>query len=82
MSIVLDNGKVSVEFDDDYGRIVRASHAGLGIEVVTEPRLAENFRLLIPLPSRRGHGIRDFEADPGCAQSRAELRLSDTAFRG
>ena len=55
MSIVLDNGRVRVEIDEDHGRMVRAAHAGLGIEVVTEPRLAENFRLLLPLPSRHGH---------------------------
>ncbi|MBO0802688.1 MAG: hypothetical protein J2P25_06380 [Nocardiopsaceae bacterium] len=51
----LDNGRVRVEIDEEHGRIVGIGHAGLGIEVVTEPRLAENFRLLLPLPSRRGH---------------------------
>lgn len=40
---VLDNGTVRVEIDDDRGRITGLRHAGLGIEVVAEPRLAENF---------------------------------------
>ena len=57
MTIALDNGKVRVEIEEEHGRIVRVSHTGLGIEVVTEPRLAENFRLLVPLPGRRGHHV-------------------------
>lgn len=55
--VILDNGAVRVEIDDERGRIVSARHTGLDIEVIGEPRLAENFRLLVPLPGLRGHYI-------------------------
>jgi hypothetical protein len=55
--IVLDNGKVRIEIEREHGCIVRFLHKSLEIELVGEPRLAENFRLLLPLPSWRGHYI-------------------------
>ncbi len=55
--IALDNGAVRVEIDPEYGRITRLRHARLGIDLIGEPRLAENFRLLVPLPHRRGHYV-------------------------
>jgi hypothetical protein len=57
MSILLDNGRVYLEIEPEHGRIVRFGHRPLGIDLVREPRLAENFRLLVPLPSWRGHYI-------------------------
>jgi hypothetical protein len=49
---VLDNGAVRVEIDGEYGRIVSLRHTVLDIEVIGDRRLAENFRLLVPLPGR------------------------------
>jgi hypothetical protein len=88
VTIALDNGKVRMEVDEDHGHIARVAHAGLGIEVVTEPRLAENFRLLIPLPSRRGHYVAgrdqrltDARADgDSCRLSWHGLRSADGDF--
>lgn len=57
MTIVLDNGRVRIEVEREHGCIVRFAHQQLGIEVVRETRLAENFRLLVPLESWRGHYI-------------------------
>lgn len=54
---VLDNGRVRVEIEPTHGRIVAVRHAQLEVDLVTEPRLAENFRLLVPLPHRRGHYV-------------------------
>lgn len=70
-AIVLDNGAVHVEFDREHGRMTRLRHAALGIDVVTEPRLAENFRLLLPLPGWRGHYVLG-----------REQRLADAALEG
>lgn len=57
MAIVLENGRIRIEIDPVHGRIMRFRHGPLGIELVGEPRLAENFRLLVPLPTWRGHYI-------------------------
>lgn len=57
MTTVLDNDVLRVEVEPEHGRIVTLRHAKLGVDVVAEPRLAENFRLLIPLPHRRGHYV-------------------------
>ncbi|GHO88074.1 DUF6259 domain-containing protein [Dictyobacter formicarum] len=71
-NIVLDNGKVHIEIERANGRIVRFSHLPSGIELVQEERLAENFRLLLPLPDWRGHYI--FGKD----QSLVNTEVSDT----
>ena len=55
--ITLDNGKVRIEIEREHGCIVRFMHKRLEIELVGEQRLAENFRLLLPLPFWRGHYI-------------------------
>jgi hypothetical protein len=57
MSILLDNGRVYIEIEPEHGRIARFGHRPLGIDLVREPHLAENFRLLVPLPYWRGHYI-------------------------
>src|SRR4051812_14163875 len=53
MNILLDNGQVLVEVERQNGRLVRFEHKQLGIRLVQEPRLAENFRLMLPLPNPR-----------------------------
>jgi hypothetical protein len=57
MTAVLDNGVVRIDVEPEHGRVIALRHAKLGVDVVAEPRLAENFRLLIPLPHRRGHYV-------------------------
>lgn len=47
----LANAEVTLEFDPGSGAIMRCGHAGLGLELIREPRLAENWRLLVKLPS-------------------------------
>lgn len=50
-------GLLCVEVDPTTGVLTRLEHEGLGLNLVAEPRLAENWRLQVPLPSRRGHFI-------------------------
>jgi hypothetical protein len=57
MNINLDNGRVRVEIETEHGCIVRFEHGPLAINLIQEPRLAENFRLLLPLPHWRGHYV-------------------------
>ena len=49
-SYVLANEHIRLEFDPEHGRILSCSHAGLGIELVSEQRLAENWRLMVKMP--------------------------------
>jgi Domain of unknown function (DUF6259) len=55
--VSLGNGQVEVEFATDHGQLLTVRHRRLGIDLVTERRLCENFRVLLPLPHRRGHYI-------------------------
>lgn len=53
----LGNGKVELEIDEEHGRLTRLRHRRLEIDLIREPALCENFRLLVPLPDWRGHYI-------------------------
>jgi hypothetical protein len=57
MVLALDNGKIRIEIEREHGTIVRFVHKPLAIDLVQEPRLAENFRLLVPLEHWRGHYV-------------------------
>jgi Domain of unknown function (DUF6259) len=57
MSLTLDSGRIYLEVEPEHGRLVRFGHRPLDIDLLREPRLAENFRLLVPLPSWRGHYV-------------------------
>src|SRR5258708_7125888 len=57
MNILLDNGQVLVEIERQNGRLIRFEHKPLSIRLVQEPRLAENFRLMLPLPNLRAHYV-------------------------
>jgi hypothetical protein len=57
MVLALDNGKIRIEIEREHGAIIRFVHKPLAIDLVQEPRLAENFRLLVPLEQWRGHYI-------------------------
>lgn len=71
MTEVLENGAVRLEIDTFDGRIVGLRHGRFDISLVTEPRLAENFRLLLPLPHRRGHYV------IGRGQELADLQIDE-----
>jgi len=57
MAIDLSSGPITLVLDETNGTIVKLAHSNLGIDLVTEPRLAGNFRLLVPLADWRGHYI-------------------------
>jgi len=61
MNHVLANENIHVEIDPVHGRIVQLSDRRRGIHLVGEPRLAENFRIRVPLPNWEGHYIRGSE---------------------
>ena len=48
---------VEIEIEPEHGRFIDISHRRLGICLVGERRLAENWRLLVPLDGWRGHSI-------------------------
>lgn len=57
MVYALTNGTITIEFEQDHGVITKFTHEKLKMDLVGETRLAENFRLLLPLPHWRGHYI-------------------------
>lgn len=57
MNTVLRNDRIIIEIEPEHGRIVRFVHEPLAINLIQEPRLAENFRLLLPLPYYRAHYV-------------------------
>ncbi len=61
MTFGMTNGRVQVEVDGTTGAVVGLRHGPLGIDLVRVPDLADSFRLLVPLPHRRGHYIRGSE---------------------
>lgn len=69
--VELRNGRITISFDPDDGTIRCFGHDTLGVELVGEPRLRENFRLLVPLPYWRGHYILG-----------RDQRLSDVTIQG
>jgi len=75
VSVLVGNGKVRLEIEPEHGRIISLRHSGLDIELIGEPRLAENFRILLPLPGRRGHYIR------GAAQRLADAQVTGDSCR-
>lgn len=53
----LENQYYRVDVDPVNGLIVRLRDKIGGLELITEPRLADNFRLLVPLPELEGNYI-------------------------
>lgn len=54
---ILENTHYRVEVESLHGRILRIRDKAGRIELLTEPRLADNFRLLLPLPGLRSNYI-------------------------
>jgi hypothetical protein len=57
----LENPSYVVEFDSDHGRLIRFFDKRSKTELISEPRLASNFRLLIPLPMLEGNYVQGAE---------------------
>lgn len=53
----LENELYVVEMDPDHGTIQRVTDKVGGFDLITEPRLAESFRLLVPLPDLHANYI-------------------------
>jgi hypothetical protein len=68
VALEFDNGRVYIALDERTGSLTRLAHALLGISLLDEPRLAESFRLLLPLPGLRGHYIDGRDQRPSSAQ--------------
>lgn len=83
MNHVLVNGGTTVEIEPEYGRIVAVSSGKHGHQLIQEPSLAENFRLLVPLPELRGHYVRgaDQRLSAATRAGDAELVLQWTQLR-
>jgi len=68
--IVINCGGIEVEIEPQHGRILRLEDRGRQISLVGEKALAENFRLLLPLPDWEAHYIR------GSDQPLADARVT------
>jgi hypothetical protein len=53
----LENTQYALDFDRESGRLLQLRDKIGGFDLIQEPRLAENFRLLLPLPHMRGNYI-------------------------
>lgn len=64
-TVIINNGPTRVEVDTVHGRILQVANDDRQLELIGESSLAENFRMLIPLPGLRGHYLlgRDQEVD-------------------
>lgn len=56
-NLILRNDLYLLEFDRANGSLVRLRDEAAGCEVITEPRLAESFRLLLPLPDMHANYV-------------------------
>jgi hypothetical protein len=56
-SILLENSQYTIEVSKGNGLLERFYDKQGRIELITEPRLADNFRLLVPLPDLEGNYI-------------------------
>ena len=76
-NIVLQNDLCLLEFDRANGALVRLLDEVGGCEVITEPRLAESFRLLLPLPDMHANYLLGSEQ----ALTSCELTASGAVLR-
>ena len=56
-NLVLRNDLYLLEFDAANGALIRLRDEAAGCEVITEPRLADSFRLLLPLPDMHANYV-------------------------
>jgi len=57
MAIRLENDFCGIDFDPVNGAVTSLFDKAGGIELIAEPRLADNFRLLLPLPDLHGNYV-------------------------
>ena len=62
--MILENESLRVELDDSNGAIVAVFDKIGGIDLITEQRLAENFRLLLPMPEMQANYVLGLEQAP------------------
>ncbi len=74
MSIILNNERILLEIETEHGCIIRFIHKIFDINLIQEPRLSENFRVLVPLPQWRGHYI------AGKEQTLTDYQTSDQTY--
>ena len=72
MAYQLRGSSLEIRFDEENGNILSVKNLKTGLNLITESRLAESFRLFVPLPEKRGNYVygRDqklsgFEQDGG-----------------
>lgn len=70
----LENDAIRVALDDRTGAVVSLLNKATGTELIAEPRLAENFRVLLPIPDLQCNYIR------GTEQPLAAARQSGSGF--
>ncbi|MBI2191886.1 MAG: hypothetical protein HYU36_07875 [Planctomycetes bacterium] len=66
----IENDRVRVTLERRHGRILQVRDKAGGLDLILEPRLAENFRLLLPLPGLQANEIL------GAGQKLTRLALS------
>ena len=61
MAVILENESLRVGLDESTGAILAVFDKIGGINLITEPRLAENFRLLLPMPKMEANYVLGME---------------------
>lgn len=75
--IQLENELYLLEIEPEHGALVRLRDKMGNLELITEPRLAENFRLLLPVPGMHANYILGTEQELTSAEKTAQgIRLS------
>ena len=62
--MIVENDCYRIQVEDDTGALRSACDKRAGLELIAEPRLAESFRLLVPLPHLEANYIRGVEQRP------------------
>ncbi|MBO0812699.1 MAG: hypothetical protein J2P23_11735, partial [Microlunatus sp.] len=74
--VAVQNEFVQVEVDRTCGRIHQIRDLLHGHDLIAEPRLAENFRLLLPLPGLRGHYLSGRDQEVAAIDRDADQQLT------
>lgn len=77
---ILTNGLIEIRFSTDNGAIVGLRQVAKNLELIAEPRLARNFRLMAPLPGQRYNYVEGHQQQLGSIEilegRQARLRWS------
>lgn len=80
-TVIINNGPTRVEVDTDHGRILQIANADRQLELIGEPSLGENFRMLAPLPGLRGHYLLGRDQDVASIDQTSPTTLTTTWTR-